>query len=322
MVETRNPQLVRIGTRGSELALWQAAEIGRRLRECHSGLIVEQRIIRTLGDRELGVPLSRIGDKGLFTRELEDALFDGSIDLAVHSLKDLPTALPSGLTVAAVLERDDPRDVLVARPGVTLLGLPAGSRLGTSSLRRRAQLLACRQDLRLVDVRGNLPTRVAKLDRGEYDGLVLARAGLTRLGLGHRIAEVIDIDVVLPAVGQGALGVETRADANRVRALLQPLDHQPTRLATAAERAFLARLEGGCQVPIGALGTWNAERLTLHGIVADLDGTFQVKVSGDAVVATDAEAAALGTRLAEEARIRGAQAILDRVRTAMEGSRP
>ena len=316
MTPGRGEQVLRIGTRGSELALWQATEVARLLRLAHPGLIVERQIIRTVGDRVLGTPLSQIGDKGLFTRELEEALVGGTIDLAVHSLKDLPTRLPDGLELGVVLEREDPRDVLVAPPGVTLATLPPRFRVGTSSLRRRAQLLFRQRDLELLDVRGNLPTRIAKLDRGDYDALVLARAGLVRLGLGDRIAEAIAPELIVPAVGQGALGIETRVGDRRVDDLLAPLEHRPTRLATSAERAFLGRLEGGCQVPIGALATMSGATLTLMGVVADIDGATAVRGSETGEVRDVEGACVLGTRLADGLLGRGAAAILERVRLA------
>ena len=312
--ETR--PVVRIGTRGGDLALWQAAEVARLLRLFHPSVIVEQQIIRTTGDRVRGIPLAQIGGKGLFTKELEDALAGGVIDIAVHSLKDLPTSLPDGLALSAVLERADPRDVLVAAPGTTLGGLPPGARVGTSSLRRRAQLLACNPCLALLDVRGNLATRLSKLDRGEFDALVLARAGLHRLGLDGRVAEVLEPDVMVPAVGQGALAVEARAADVRVVTLVQALDHRPTRLATCAERAFLARLEGGCQVPIGALGTWHDDTLTLVGIVADVEGKRSVRGAEAGVVLTESEAIGVGGRLADRLLDLGAGAVLERVRAA------
>jgi hydroxymethylbilane synthase len=307
---------VRIGTRGSDLARWQASEVSRRLRLAHPGLAVEELVIPTLGDRVQDAPLSKIGDKGLFTRELEVALGAGAIDLAVHSLKDLPTALPAGMALAAVLERDDPRDALVAPAGTSLASLPAGFRVGTSSLRRRAQLLARHPALRLIDARGNLPTRLAKLDRGEYDGLVLARSGLMRLGLEARIAEVIEPGDVMPAVGQGALAIETRAGDGRITALVAALEHRPTRLATSAERACLARLEGGCQVPVGALGTLDGDELTLAGVVADLDGKAVVRDTVISKVRGEHDAARAGTRLAEQLLAKGAAVILARLRVA------
>ncbi len=306
--------VIRIGTRGSELAVWQANEVIRLLRAARPDVAVEHQIFKTVGDKVLGTPLSKIGDKGLFTRELEDGLTAGVIDIAVHSLKDVPTALPAGLTLGAVLEREDPRDALVAAAGTTLASLKAGARVGTSSLRRRAQLLARRPDLRVLDVRGNLPTRLAKLERGDYDALLLAHAGLIRLGRSNLVAEVIDSTVLVPAVGQGALAIESRAHDPLVGALLAALDHRPTRLATGSERAFLGRLEGGCQVPVGAYATMRENSLILTGIVADLDGTAEVRGLESCVVRSAADAAAAGVRLAERLLTQGAGDILARVR--------
>lgn len=308
--------VVRIGTRGGDLALWQAADVARLIRQWHPAVTVEQQVIRTTGDQVLGMPLAQIGGKGLFTRELEEALANGVIDLAVHSLKDLPTGFPDGLALSAVLERGDPRDALVAAQGTTLRGLPAGARIGTSSLRRRSQLLAHNRHLTVLDVRGNVTTRLAKLDRGDFDALVLARAGLVRLGLDARITDVIEPDVIVPAVGQGAIAVETRTADTRVLALLDPLDHRPTHLATSAERAFLSGLDGGCQVPIGALGTWRGDTLTLTWMVSDLQGQRLVRGAEMSSVRTDAEATDMGRRLAERLVESGDAAILERVRAA------
>jgi len=309
---------IRVGSRGSELAVWQAMEIVRGLKAHAPGMVVEHLVIQTTGDRVIGTPLATIGVKGLFTKELEDALLAGLIDIAVHSLKDLPTSCPAGLTVSVALPRADPRDVLVAAPGATVDSLPPGSRVGTSSLRRKAQLLARRPDLRLIDVRGNITTRLAKLDRGECDALVLARAGLVRLGLGDRIAQVIDVDVMTPAAGQGALAVESRAADPRVNLLLHALDHRPTRLATLAERAFLARLEGGCQVPVGALGTWQGGTLTLTGTVADVNGRGGVRGTDRSTVDDERDAASLGVRLADRLLTEGARAFLEHARAVSE----
>lgn len=311
---------LRIGTRGSELALKQTSGIARLIRAHHPQIIVESQVIRTTGDGVLSAPLAEIGGKGLFTRELEDALLGGDIDLAVHSLKDLPTEMPAGLTIAAIAEREDPSDVLVAPFGTRLDTLPAGARIGTSSLRRRAQLLAACPDLAVRDVRGNLPSRLARLDRGEFEALVLARAGLARLGLLDRAAEVLGTLVMVPAVGQGALAVQSRASDGGVLDLLSLIDHRPTRLATFAERGLLARLEGGCHVPIGALGTWRGETLTLDAVVADIDGSTVVRGSDEAPVASEADARRLGVRLAEQLLRRGADSILERVRAAGSGS--
>lgn len=308
--------VIRIGSRGSDLAVWQAMEIVRGLTVHEPGIVVQHIVIQTTGDRVSGTPLAGIGVKGLFTKELEEALLAGVIDIAVHSLKDMPTGCPEGLAVGVALAREDPRDVLVAPPGTRLDSLRPGSRVGTSSLRRRAQLLARRPDLRIVDVRGNIATRLAKLDRGDCDALVLARAGLTRLGLGHRVAHVIDVDVMTPAVGQGALGVESRTADPRTNHLLHALDHRPTRLATLAERAFLARLEAGCQLPVGALGTWQDGTLTLSGVVADVDGHGEVRGTEVAAVEYESHAAGAGTRLADRLLTNGARAFLQPARLA------
>ncbi len=270
----------------------------------------------------LGTPLAKIGDRRLFTKELEEALMDGLIDLAVHSLKDLPTDLPDGLDVAAVPEREDPRDALIAPRGTTLASLGRGAKVGTSSLRRRAQLLARRPDLNLVDVRGNLKTRLSRFHKGEYDALVLAQAGLSRIGLEGEIAEVLDVDEVMPAVGQGALAVETRSGDAGVAALLSAIEHLPTRLAISAERAFLARLEGGCQAPIGALATWQGGTLCLSGRVLSLDGSESVGGSESAQVDGRDQAEALGSRLAQRLIAQGAGTILQHVRDASPSEAP
>lgn len=265
---------VRIASRGSELALWQARAVEDAIRRAAPDAEVEIRVIRTTGDHVQDVPLAKIGDKGLFTKELDAALLAGEADLAVHSLKDVPTRVPDGLEIVAVSQREDPRDVLILPPGETgsLAALPPGARVGTSSLRRRAQLRALRPDLDVLDLRGNLNTRLAKLDRGDYDAIVLAAAGVLRLGWADRIAERLDPAAWLPAVGQGALGVVARAGDGRIRALLKGFHDPFTAACTAAERAFLAALEGGCQIPIGALALVDDEGLTLHGLVADVDG--------------------------------------------------
>jgi hydroxymethylbilane synthase len=312
--------VLRLGTRGGALALWQAAEAARVIAARHPQVTVDTRVIRTTGDRVPSTPLAQIGSTGLFTREIEEALLEDAIDIAVHSLKDLPTRLTAGLTVAAVLERADPRDVLVAPPGTRLDDLPAGSRIGTSSMRRRAQVLARRPELLMLDVRGNVPTRLTRLDRGEYDALVLARAGLQRLGLDARVAEVIEPEIVVPAAGQGALAIQARSDDVRVTTLLQGLDHRPSRLATSAERAFLARLEGGCQAPVGALGTWADDLLTLTGVIATLRGERAVRGSSQGVVRTEAEAEEVGVRLADRLLQQGAADILAEVRALARGN--
>ena len=310
---------LRAGTRGSRLALWQTDLVASRLRQAWPGLQVERVLITTLGDRVSDVPLPRIGAKGVFTRELEDALRAGTIDLAVHSLKDLPTELPPGLVIAAILERADPRDALVGPSPVTIDTLRAGARIGTSSLRRRAQLLARRPDLDVRDLRGNVPTRVDKVLAGDLDAAVLALAGLTRLGLSDRVVEVFGTDVMLPAPGQGALAVEIRADDQRTAAWLAPLEDRDTRLATTAERTMLAQLEGGCQAPIGALATFaDVGILRLEGLVIDLDGDDGVRRVVEAPVTDHAGAVALGQAVAAGLHAGGADAILARARQMLK----
>src|SRR5262245_24377983 len=306
---------LRIGSRGSALALWQAEHVKQRLAQLQPDRAIEIVIIRTTGDRITDVGLSRIGDRGLFTKELDRAILDREVDLAVHSLKDVPTSLADGLLLAAVLERADARDALVVAPGrpKRLRDLPQGARVGTSSLRRRAQLLALRPDLRIDELRGNLDTRLARVAEGAYDAALLAYAGLQRLGLQDRAGEVLDPFEWLPAAGQGALAVATRADDHNVSQLVGRLDHHATRAATTAERAFLHALEGGCQIPIGALGVATAETLELHGIVASIDGKNIVRGS-DSGLPGDPER--LGERLADHLIGQGAQEILDDIRSA------
>jgi len=257
-----------IGTRGSALALWQANHVAGRLRDAHAGLEVELRIIKTKGDKIQDVPLAKVGGKGLFVKEIEEALRRGEVDLAVHSIKDLPTELVDGLTLAAITEREDPRDALVSRSG-PLDELPAGAILGTSSLRRRCQALALRPDLEVRDLRGNVDTRLRKLDEGLYDAVLLAAAGLRRLGHVERATEILDPARMIPAVGQGALGIEVRLGEED---LVAPLHHEPTALRVRAERALLQDLGGGCQVPVAAHATLSAESLELRGLVGHPSG--------------------------------------------------
>ncbi|MBI5304589.1 MAG: hydroxymethylbilane synthase [Chloroflexi bacterium] len=291
-----------LGTRGSQLARWQTDWVAEQLRAVAPGIEIAIETITTQGDRVLDAPLAQIGDKGLFTREIEIALVERRIDAAVHSLKDVPTDLPDGLTLAAICEREDVRDALVSRLGVGLDALPRGARVGTSSLRRAAQLRAHRPDLTIVNIRGNVDTRLRKATTDEYDAIVLAVAGLKRLGLDTRITEYLSLDVMLPAPGQGALAIETRADDTDTCALIALLDHAPTRAATDAERAFLRALGGGCQVPVAAYGEVIGDTLRLRGLIASEDGTRVARgeVSGDV-----ASAESLGTRLAHELSNRG-----------------
>ena len=306
---------LRVGTRASRLALWQTNHVVSRLRQQFLGLAIEQVPITTLGDRVTSVALSKIGDKGIFTRELEDGLRSGAIDLAVHSLKDLPTELAADLAIAAVLAREDPRDVLVGAPGVTLATLPAGARVGTSSLRRRAQLAAARPDVTIVDIRGNVPTRLEKLWHREVDAILLAFAGLKRLGLEAHVSQVLAPDEMLPAPGQGALAVQTRRDDERVTRLVASLDDETTRLATTAERVLLGFLEGGCQVPVGALGEFDGSLLTLRALVASPDGRAVITRSASAPVTSLQQAVELGEALARDVLAAGARDILSAIRT-------
>lgn len=307
---------IRLGTRGSDLALWQTNHIKSLLEQAWPGQSFETQIFTTRGDVVLDTPLPLIGGKGLFTAELEAALRDGVIDFAVHSLKDLPTDSPEGLTVGAVTERAGVADVLVSRGGQSLDALPHGAKIGTSSRRRAAQLRHYRSDFTMLDIRGNVPTRVRKaLDPdGPYDAVVLARAGLERLGHLDVVTQELPQEVMLPAPGQGALAVQCRDEANSL-ALLQPLNHTETWAAVSAERGFLAGLGGGCSVPVAAYAWVEVKRLHLRGRVVALDGRAQVEVSGTTPYAgqpaTDAKAAArLGADLAREALAQGADKLL------------
>lgn len=293
--------MIVIGSRGSQLALWQAHHIAACLQKL--GVETRLEIIKTTGDKITDVPLAQVGGKGLFTKEIEEALLAGSIDLAVHSLKDMPTALPAGLTLAAIPEREDPRDALV---GKSLAELGAGSRVGTSSLRRAAQLHALGRGLVIENLRGNVDTRLRKLDEGQYDAIVLAAAGLRRLGWADRIRELLDPAVMCPAAGQGALAIETRDDGGAAQQIAAKLNHPATNAAVTAERALLAKLEGGCQVPIGAHGHFEGSILHLQAIVASPDGT---RVMRDSATGS-ADPAALGRELGERMLGSGAREIL------------
>lgn len=308
---------LRIGTRGSALALWQTERVRALL---HAGGHQTERIeIKTTGDLTPGVPLSRIGSRALFTKQIDDALLEHRIDLAVHSLKDLPTELPPGISIAAVSAREDARDALVGRGALRWNELPRDAVIATSSLRRRAQLLSSRPDLRIVDIRGNVDSRLAKLDRRpEWNAIVLAAAGLIRLGLGHRIGERLPPEVMLPAPGQGALAVTARSSDTPVHEPVRDaIHHAPTALQVSAERAFLRRLEGGCQVPIAAYARPHGEPgqgLLLHGRVIALSGERSVEGHEVGLVQSEAEAESLGTALAERLLGQGAAQILAEVR--------
>jgi len=289
-----------IGSRGSQLALWQARHIAARLEAWGEQIRIE--IIKTTGDNITDVPLAQVGGKGLFTKEIEEALLAGAIDVAVHSLKDMPAALPAGLTLAAFPEREDPRDALV---GCTLAELRPGVRVGTSSLRRAAQLHALGLGLAIETLRGNVDTRLRKLDEGQYDAIVLAAAGLRRLGWENRITELLEPAVMCPAPGQGALAIETREDGGAALEIARKLDHPETRAVVTAERALLALLEGGCQVPIGAYAHLEGSSIHLRAIVASPDGQRVVR---DSLCGEDA--VALGQKLGRRLLAAGAREIL------------
>jgi hydroxymethylbilane synthase len=307
-------QTVRIASRGSDLALWQAHHVRDLILRADPTVEVEIQVVHTTGDRITDVPLSRIGDRGLFTKEIDITLLEGRADLAVHSLKDVPTELPAGLVLAVVTEREDPRDVLLCRPGLDadLDSLPEGARVGTSSLRRRAQLRARRPDLEVIDLRGNLNTRLARLDAGDYDAIVLAAAGVIRLGWRERVTAWLEPRDWLPAVGQGALALVIREGDAATRAALAPLHHAESAACVVAERTLLHALEGGCQIPIGALATVEGETLHLDALVAGLDGTPLLRAADQATPDTAAE---LGARVAGVLLRQGARDVLASIRT-------
>ena len=298
---------LKIGTRQSLLALWQSNFIAGELRKEYPECEVTLKKIVTKGDRILDVPLAQIGGKGLFTKEIEEELLDGTVDLAVHSLKDMPTVLPEGLCLTVITSRANVGDAFVSNKYNSFAELPQGAVLGTSSLRRRAQLLAARPDLKIVDLRGNVDTRLRKLDEGNMDAIILAAAGLQRLGHGDRIKEIIPTSVCLPAVGQGALAIECRTDNTEVREILAFLNDTATKQATDAERAFLGLVEGGCQVPIGVHAEVQNNEIKIEAIIASLDGSTVLRntISGDAEKAVE-----LGQKLGNQMLAEGGQDIL------------
>ena len=302
--------IIRIGTRGSPLALWQANWIKSCLEEEHEDMRVELVRVKTSGDKIQDVALAKIGGKGLFTKEIEESLIRNEIDLAVHSMKDVPVKFPNGLGIAVITEREDPRDALVSRNGLKLAELPQNARIGTGSLRRTTQLLHYRPDFKIHPLRGNVETRLDKLETEGLDAVILASAGLKRLGLEDRITEKIDPDIMLPGIGQGAVGIETRNQDILVLDAIFPLDDGITHTAVLAERAFLATLEGGCQVPIGGYATIEKGNLTLKGLVGNLDGTkmFKSQKSGP-----DHEAEKIGKELGKEILQMGADKILKEI---------
>ncbi|HJS13624.1 MAG TPA: hydroxymethylbilane synthase [Rheinheimera sp.] len=302
--------LVRIATRKSALALWQANFVKAELEAAHPGLQVELVPMSTQGDKILDTPLAKIGGKGLFVKELETAMLEGRADIAVHSMKDVPVDFPEGLMLHTICQREDPRDAFVSNSYQQLADLPQGAVVGTSSLRRQCQIKAMRPDLQIKDLRGNVNTRLAKLDAGEFDAIILASAGLIRLGFETRIASFLEVGTSLPANGQGAVGIECRSDDLVVQQLLAPLEHQETRICVLAERAMNRKLQGGCQVPIGAFAVLQQNELWLRGLVGQLDGSeiLRSEIKGEAT-----QAEQLGTQLAEQLLALGADRILDAV---------
>lgn len=303
-------QTLKIATRKSALALWQAEFVKARLEHFHSDLTVELVPMVTKGDIILDSPLSKVGGKGLFVKELEVAMLEGRADIAVHSMKDVPVEFPEGLGLEIVCEREDPRDAFVSNTINSLAELPQGAIVGTSSLRRQCQIKALRPDLDIRDLRGNVNTRLAKLDDGQYDAIILAAAGLIRLEMPERIQEFIEPEVMLPANGQGAVGIECRTDDERVKALLAPLEHNETRIRVLAERSMNRALEGGCQVPIGSYAIIENNEVYLRGLVGAIDGS---KILHNEIRGTLTNGDAMGTMLAEKLLKDGADVILKQV---------
>jgi hydroxymethylbilane synthase len=298
---------IRIATRKSPLALWQAEHVAAELRRIHAGIEVEILGMTTRGDKILDAPLAKVGGKGLFVKELEQGMLEGRADIAVHSLKDVPVELPDGLHLPVILEREDPRDAFVSNRYPSIAELPQGARVGTSSLRRQCQLAARRPDLRIEPLRGNVNTRLAKLDGGELDAVILASAGLLRLGFPERIRAYLEPEESLPAIGQGAIGIECRADDERVNALIAALHHGPTAARVAAERALNRRLQGGCQVPIAGHALLEGDRLYLRGLVGLPDGSRILRAEAHGSVD---EPVALGESVAQDLLDQGAGDIL------------
>lgn len=299
--------LVKIATRQSPLALWQANHVAKLLNQHHPEVHVELVKLVTQGDKILDTPLAKIGGKGLFVKELETGMLTGQADIAVHSMKDVPMSFPEGLALHTILEREDPRDAFVSNQYATLDDLPQNAVVGTSSLRRQCQIRAQRPDLVIKDLRGNVGTRLNKLDNGEYDAIILACAGLKRLDLSKRIAQALPHDICLPAVGQGVVGIETRTDDTAIHALLAPLEHSPTRICITAERALNTTLNGGCQVPIAGHATLDGDTVTLKALVGSVDGATRLYASASHPIN---EAHALGVAVAHQLLAQGADRIL------------
>ena len=306
-----------IGSRGSDLALWQTRFVKAKLEELFPALKLEIEIIKTTGDKMLDVALAKIGDKGLFTRQIETALLNREIDLAVHSLKDLQTVQPEGLTIGAVLAREMPNDVLISKRYASIDDLPKGARVATGSLRRKSQLLHYRPDLQIFEIRGNVPTRIKKLEESNLDAMILAFAGVHRLGLDSYIKQIIPFETMLPAVGQGAMAVEIRSDDVKIRELLQKLNDPETNFCITAERAFLRTLEGGCQVPIGANAFLESDKIFLEGMAGNLEGIVNLR---DSISGDKKDAADLGRQLAQRLIERGANRLLEETRATVEST--
>lgn len=301
---------IRIGTRASALALWQAEWVKSELEKKYPGTTVSLTKIKTTGDKILDVPLAKVGGKGLFVKEIEEAMLRGEIDIAVHSMKDVPTFFPDGLHLGAITKREDPRDAFLSRNKVQFKDLPKGAKIGTSSLRRQAQLMNIRPDFEIHQLRGNVDTRLRKLKEGQYDAIILAAAGVKRLGLAENVTEYIDPSVSLPAIGQGALGIECRVDDRELNDLIAFFNHADSRVCVTGERALLRRLEGGCQVPIACYGEIRNGGLSLAGLVASVDGKRIIK---DSIEGPRTDAERLGVTLAENLLKQGADVILREV---------
>lgn len=303
-----NQRVIRIATRQSALALWQAEFVKAALEQAHPGLQVELLPMTTKGDRILDAPLAKVGGKGLFIKELEIAMQEGRADIAVHSMKDVPVEMPEGFDIHCICEREDPRDAFVSNNYADLNDLPQGAIVGTSSLRRQVQIRQVRPDVQIRDLRGNVNTRLAKLDAGEYDAIILAAAGLIRLDMAQRIRTYLPVEQSLPAVGQGAVGIECRSDDKDLLALLAPLHHQPTASRVVAERALNGALQGGCQVPIGSHAMLDGDTLTVRGLVGGVSSgkLVQCEISGNV-----ADASTLGLQAAQQLFAQGAKALLD-----------
>lgn len=304
------PRTIRIGTRGSALALAQTRGVEAQIRELHPGVATELVIIKTTGDKLKDVPLAQVGGKGLFIKEIEEALLAGTVDLAVHSLKDMPAEMPTGCVLGAVPPREDCRDAFISQRYDSLREIPAGGRVGTGSLRRKVQILHRYPELEVVHLRGNVDTRLRKLESEGLDAIILAAAGLKRLGLGHIPRGYLAPADMLPAIGQGALGLEVRGDDEEMVDLLKPLNHYPTQVAVAGERAFLARLEGGCLIPVAALGRLENDSLSLEALISDLEGRRFLQYS---LAGPPAEAHILGRQLAEILLAEGGKEILQEI---------